>query len=43
MNIDKKCFTPATDMQIWPPTYVKVSPPRTLRRHRAAAREKWPI
>ena len=46
MNIDKKPEIPDTDLQIWPATYARVSPcrtTRTLRRHRAAARAKWPM
>ncbi len=46
MNIDEKCFTPATEIQNWPKTTVHVRENfalRTLRRRRAAARTKWPM
>ncbi len=46
MNIDKKCFTPATEIQNWPKTSVNLREtfvPRTLRRRRAVARAKWPM
>ena len=46
MNIDEKCFTPASEMQIWPKTTAHLREffaLRTLRRRRAAARAKWPM
>ena len=46
MNIDEKCFTPASEVQIWQKTTVHVREMfahRTLRRRRAAARAKWPM
>ena len=46
MNIEEKCFTPATEIQNWPKTTVHVRENfahRTLRRRRAAARAKWPM
>ncbi len=46
MNIDEKCSTPATPIQIWPETTLisrKTIPKRTLRRWRAEARARWPM
>ena len=46
MNIDEKCSTPATPIQIWPETTLisrKTIPERTLRRRRAEARARWPM